>query len=425
MTHLDLTVVGLGYIGLPTAALFAASGLSVSGVDINETIVEQVNAGRSGISEPGLDELLDQVVGAGRLRASTEIEVSTTYVIAVPTPMLEDKTPDMRFVKAATEAIAPHLVAGCLVILESTSPVGATNDLAGWLATLRPDLSIAGIDANGAVDSASELGDEVAVVYCPERVLPGNILHELVHNDRLIGGVSTSSSTRGAEFYQHVVKGECHITNARTAEMVKLTENSFRDVNIAFANELSVIAEEFQVDVWELIKLANLHPRVNVLNPGVGVGGHCIAVDPWFIASATDSAELIRGARTVNDRKPAWVVDKIEARLGAAPDTPVVALLGLAYKPDVDDLRESPSIEVARELLTRTDARIVVVEPNVDELPPALVSDRITLVTIADAIAESDLIVELVAHREFLASAELGALADDQFLTVTRGTASP
>jgi len=415
MTALDLTVVGLGYIGLPTAALFADSGLSVAGVDINVDVVNLVNTGRSGINEPGLDELLERVVSNGTLRATTEIEPSATYVVAVPTPMLADKTPDMRFVRAAAEAIAEHLQPGCLVILESTSPVGATNDLASWLTELRPDLSIAGLGGSTAADTAAE----VSVVYCPERVLPGNILHELVHNDRLIGGVSPSSSVKGAEFYRRVVKGECRITNARTAEMVKLTENSFRDVNIAFANELSVVAEEFSVDVWELIELANLHPRVNVLTPGVGVGGHCIAIDPWFIGSATESAELIRQARMVNDRKPEWVVDKIITAIRDV-DEPVIALLGMAYKPDVDDLRESPSIAVAQQLVERTDAQLLVVEPNVDDLPTSLASDRITLTGLDDAVAASDVVVELVAHREFLASGLLDALPNTKFLTVTR-----
>ena len=388
----DLTVVGLGYIGLPTAALFAGGGLTVHGVDVNPHAIATINEGRAHIVEPGLDELVQQVVQAGTFVASAEYGDSSAYIVAVPTPFADGKKPDLRFVQQAAEAIAPGLASGALVVLESTSPIGATEQLASWLADARPDLRI----AQPGMESP-----DVHVAYCPERVLPGNILYELVHNDRLVGGLTKHCAEKAAELYGQVVKGDCRLTTARTAEMAKLTENAFRDVNIAFANELSLIADEVDVDVWELIELANLHPRVNILQPGAGVGGHCIAVDPWFLVDASENAHLIECARNVNDGKPGWVVNQI---LDAAADleAPTIACLGLSYKPDIDDLRESPAIEVVRQLHAAVPHTVLVVEPNVDTLPSELDGLEIELCSLEDAVRRADVLVGLVAHKEIV-----------------------
>jgi len=390
----DLTVVGLGYIGLPTAALFAGGGFSVHGVDVDVQAIETINEGRAHFVEPGLDDLVQEVVATGRLVASTTYpaEGSSAYIVAVPTPFKEGKQPDLRFVKAAGEALAVGLRAGALVVLESTSPIGATEKLAQWIAAARPDLKIAGVTTDPP---------DVHIAYCPERVLPGNILTELVHNDRLVGGVTPACAERAAELYAQVVEGDCCLTGARTAEMAKLTENAFRDVNIAFANELSVIADEMSVDVWELIELANLHPRVNVLQPGAGVGGHCIAVDPWFLVAASDQARLIECARTINDDKPRLVVGQVLEAI-AHLDSPTIACLGLAYKPDIDDLRESPAIEVVRQLRAAVDVPILVVEPNIDTVPSQLADLKVELSSLDDALGQADVLVGLVAHRDVL-----------------------
>ncbi|MEM7685735.1 MAG: UDP-N-acetyl-D-mannosamine dehydrogenase, partial [Pseudomonadota bacterium] len=297
------TVIGLGYVGLPTAAVFAEAGLDIIGVDVNEEAVASINAGQPHIVEPNLDALLRRVVESGKLRATSSPERADVYVIAVPTPFTEGKKPDLTYIRSAAAALAPVLDQGALIILESTSPVGATEQLAAWLAADRPDLSFP--------QDAGDLAD-VQVAHCPERVLPGKVLHEVVHNSRVIGGMTRHCAARAVAFYQIAVKGECHVTDARTAELAKLTENAFRDVNIAFANELSVICKSLDIDPWELIAMANKHPRVNILNPGPGVGGHCIAVDPWFIVdSAPEQSRLIRTARDVNDAKPDWVVERI------------------------------------------------------------------------------------------------------------------
>lgn len=387
----SLTVIGLGYIGLPTAAVFAKSGFDVAGVDVNRDAVSAINEGRAHIFEPGLDQLVKEVVNAGKLTASTDVKRADAFVIAVPTPFADHHEPDLSYVRSAAEAIAPALESGNLIVLESTSPIGATEQVAAWIQQLRPDLQLPAEGAPG----------DVALAYCPERVLPGKILFEIKSNDRLLGGLSAECATRAAELYQSVVTGACHTTTARTAELAKLSENAFRDVNIAFANELSVIADRYGIDVQELIGLANLHPRVNILSPGPGVGGHCIAVDPWFIVhSAPENADLIRQARLTNDAKPAWVADKIMAAI-SEQENPVVACLGLAYKADVDDLRQSPAIEVVKQLRARTDAEIVVVEPNVGDLPTTLDGHDVRLVTLEAAMQTASIVVPLVSHEEF------------------------
>lgn len=381
-------VYGLGYVGLPTAAVFADAGLEIVGVDVNPKAVESINAGRPHIVEPHLDILLRRVVEAGKLRATMTPEPADAHVIAVPTPFREGRAPDLTYVEAAGRAIARVLKAGDLVILESTSPVGATEQLSAWLAEERPDLTFP--------QQAGDLA-EIRVAHCPERVLPGQVIHEVVHNSRIIGGMTRRCSAAAVAFYRMAVKGECHVTNARTAEMAKLSENAFRDVNIAFANELSLICEEMKINVWELIELANRHPRVNILRPGPGVGGHCIAVDPWFIVhGAPETATLIRAARERNDAKPHWVVEQVKAK-AAGLKAPVIACLGLAYKPDVDDLRESPSIEVVKGLLGA--GRILVAEPFVAALPEGL--EAAELMDVAAAVEAADIVVILTGHEVF------------------------
>jgi UDP-N-acetyl-D-mannosaminuronic acid dehydrogenase len=393
-TFNKVSVIGLGYIGLPTAAVLANRGVDVVGVDINERAVEIINRGEIHIVEPELDVMVRGAVAAGRLRATTEPEPADVFIIAVPTPLLDNNVPDLSFVESAAQAIAPLLKPGNLVILESTSPVGTTERLAGWLAETRPDLKFphqAGVDA------------DIQMSYCPERVLPGHVLRELTDNDRIIGGMTPKCSERTEELYRIFVRGRCVITDTRTAEMSKLTENAYRDVNIAFANELSLICDRLEINVWELIELANLHPRVNILQPGPGVGGHCIAVDPWFIVdSAPDLTRLIAAARGVNDSKPGHVVTKVLEKASRFR-SPVVACLGLAFKADIDDLRESPAVEIVRALLEKGDMSLLVVEPNVDSLPAELGRfNNIKLVSLESALQNADILVLLVNHREFI-----------------------
>lgn len=381
-------VYGLGYVGLPTAAVFADAGLDIIGVDVNAKAVDSINAGRPHIVEPHLDILLRRVVEAGKLRATLTPEAAEAHVIAVPTPFMEGRAPDLKYVEAAGRAIAAVLKPGDLVILESTSPVGATEKLAAWMAEVRPDLTFP--------QQAGDLA-QIRVAHCPERVLPGQVIHEVVHNSRIIGGMTRRCAAAAVAFYKMAVKGECHVTNARTAELVKLSENAFRDVNIAFANELSMICEEMKINVWELIDLANKHPRVNVLRPGPGVGGHCIAVDPWFIIDgAPKTAKLIRAARERNDAKPGWVIEQVRKKAASLKE-PVIACMGLAYKPDVDDLRESPSIEVVKGLIGA--GRVLVSEPYVDSLPTDL--DGAELVDFNQAVEAADIIVFLTGHGVF------------------------
>ena len=394
-----VSVIGLGYIGLPTAAMFASRKVKVIGVDINQHAVDTINQGQIHIVEPELDMIVHAAVTEGFLRASTKPEPAEAFLIAVPTPFKGDHVPDLSYVRAAAESIAPVLKKGDMVILESTSPVGTTEQMLQWLVAARPDLCF---PVEGAV--ASDI--DVNVAYCPERVLPGHVIRELVENDRIIGGLTEACAKRAADIYRVFVEGELLFTNARTAEMAKLTENAFRDVNIAFANELSLISDNLDINVWELIKLANHHPRVNILQPGCGVGGHCIAVDPWFIVDKTpEQARLIRTAREVNDYKPQWVLEKVRAAVDALVATGrdeasiTVALLGLSFKPNIDDLRESPALQIAKLFAAETRTSLLLVEPNIDTLPTAMASQ--TLVSVEDAISQADVIGLLVNHREF------------------------
>lgn len=391
------SVVGLGYIGLPTAAVIAAQGLDVIGVDVNQHAVDTINQGKTHIVEPDLDALVHEVVRKGNLKAVTKPEPADAFLIAVPTPFKGDHEPDLSYVEAAARSIAPILRKGNLVILESTSPVGATEKMVSWLAQARPDLSFP--------DQGCAAAD-VSVAYCPERVLPGKVLLELVENDRIVGGLTHRCGEKAADLYRLFVRGECLITNARTAEMCKLTENAFRDVNIAFANELSLVSDELGINVWELIKLANHHPRVNILQPGPGVGGHCIAVDPWFIVdSAPNATKLIRTARQVNDHKPHYVFARIESlikdiKIETRP--PVIACLGLAFKPDIDDLRESPAIEIVKLISEKKLGTLLIVEPNIDSIPIDLEKiPDIKLLDAETAVRAADIVLMLVNHREF------------------------
>lgn len=390
-----LGVVGLGYIGLPTAALFASRGIAVAGFDVASHVVETVNRGGVHIVEPGLDIAVRSAVASGLLRASTTLEPCDAFIIAVPTPFRDGQVPDLRYIEAATEALAPVLREGNLVVLESTSPVGTTRVMAEQLQRLRPDLRF---PASGRSD------ENVFVAHCPERVLPGNVMRELIQNDRVVGGLSARSTDRAIRLYRLLVEGECVASDADTAELVKLAENAFRDVNIAFANELSLICRRLDLNVWEVIRLANRHPRVNILRPGPGVGGHCIAVDPWFIVhSAPEEARLIRTARQVNDGKPQVVLDAVLQAAAALP-SPKIACLGLAFKPDIDDLRESPALAIVTELARAATGRLLVAEPNIDALPDSLAGfSNLTLADARDAVAEADIVVFLVNHKPFAA----------------------
>jgi UDP-N-acetyl-D-mannosaminuronic acid dehydrogenase len=386
-----ISVIGLGYIGLPTAAAFAGRRKKVIGVDVNQHAVDTINRGEIHIVEPDLDMLVHAAVTQGYLRATTRPEPADAFLIAVPTPFTDGHKPDLSYIEAASRAVAPVLKKGDLVILESTSPVGATEQMAAWMAEMRPDLSFP--------QQRGEASD-IRVAHCPERVLPGHVIRELVDNDRVIGGMTTRCGEAARELYQIFVRGECVLTNARTAEMCKLTENASRDVGIAFANELSLICDRLDINVWELIRLANRHPRVNILQPGPGVGGHCIAVDPWFIVdSAPDEARLIRTARTVNDHKPHWVVERVK-RAAERFREPVIACLGLAFKADIDDLRESPALEIAARLGDQHPGRVIAVEPNISELPSRM-QEKLELCDLKDALQRADVLVILVDHASF------------------------
>ncbi|MFT4066428.1 UDP-N-acetyl-D-mannosamine dehydrogenase [Paraburkholderia sp.] len=394
-----ISIIGLGYIGLPTATLFASRKMRVIGVDVSEYVVDTINRGNIHIVEPELDILVQAAVGAGYLRATMQAEPADAFVIAVPTPLTAGQKPDVSCIEAAAKSIAPVLAKGNLVILESTSPVGTTEKLAQWLAEMRPDLTFpqqAGSDS------------DIRIAYCPERVLPGRIVHELVANDRVIGGMTHKCSEAAVALYKSFVQGECVVAQVRAAEMCKLAENSFRDVNIAFANELSMICDDQGIDVWELIRLANRHPRVNILQPGCGVGGHCIAVDPWFIVnSAPETAKLIATARSVNDTKPKWVLQKVDeaiAELKAHGMTATdigIACFGLTFKPDIDDLRESPALHIAEALADRHAGKVFVVEPNLESLPQSLTDRRVAQMDLRAAIERASVLVLLVDHSQF------------------------
>lgn len=400
MNFSEICVVGLGYIGLPTAAVFASRKIKVVGVDINQKTVDVINQGRIHIVEPDLEAVVHSVVKDGYLSATTRPSEADAFIVAVPTPFHgSNHEADLSFIQAACVAIAPFLRKGSLVILESTSPVGATEQMAQWLSELRPDLTFPQINGEDS---------DIRIAHCPERVLPGHVMRELVLNDRLIGGMTSKCSEYAVSLYKTFVTGECIVTDARTAEMAKLTENSFRDVNIAFANELSMICDKLDINVWELIQLANRHPRVNILQPGPGVGGHCIAVDPWFIVSKTpELAHIIRAARVVNDSKPEWVIEKVNQAVfhflsnnceKALKDV-TIACYGLAFKPDIDDLRESPSVQIVKRLIGMNNCKLLLVEPNISELPNSLKGQ--ILVDIESAFSSADIHLLLVDHIQF------------------------
>lgn len=406
MSFNTISVIGLGYIGLPTATIFASKNKKVIGIDINKNIVETVNQGKIHIVEPNLDIMVNKAVNNSFLKASTEVEPADAFIITVPTPLLSSQKkdaipePDISFIKAASKSISKVLKKDDLIILESTSPVGTTDRLVQWLADDRPDLTFPHTHGENS---------DIRVAYCPERVLPGNIINELVSNDRVIGGMTQKCCECASSLYKIFLEGNCIVTNSRTAEMTKLTENSFRDVNIAFANELSMICDSLKIDVWELIRLANRHPRVNILKPGPGVGGHCIAVDPWFIvSSAPETSKLIHSARKVNNIKPDWIIDKVYAAvdefLSNNPKKNItdltVACFGIAYKPDIDDLRESPALSIVETLTKEINCKFFVVEPNIKYLPKSL--EKCDLIEPKDVPSNCfDIALLLVNHKEF------------------------
>jgi UDP-N-acetyl-D-mannosaminuronic acid dehydrogenase len=395
---MNICVVGLGYIGLPTAAMLASRGHDVLGFDVSDRVVAAVNAGHAHFQEPDLDMLMSAAIQTGRLRAATEPAEADYFIIAVPTPVKPGGAPDMSYVESATARIAPYLKSGSTVILESTSPVGSTEMVTAVLREARLDLTFPTYKG----DELGEVGAEVSVCHCPERILPGQMVRELVENDRIIGGMTNACARKALVLYEEFVHGTCYITDCRAAELVKLTENAFRDVNIAFANELSMICERLDVDVWRVRELANRHPRVSILEPGAGVGGHCIAVDPWFIVnSAPEEARLIRMARLVNDDKPHRLISKIAGHAQRFK-SPVIACYGATYKPDVDDLRESPALEIVEALALIDGVTVLLCEPNVDSLPGS-VRDRpnVRLVDTADAHLTADIVAFLVGHRQF------------------------
>ena len=391
----SICMIGLGYIGLPTAAVFAKHGLNIKGVDINQHAVDTINQGKIHIEEPGLEELVKSAVDDGLLKAYTTPQKADAFIMAVPTPFKgEDHEPNVDYIEAATRSLAKVLEKGNLVILESTSPVGTTEKMAAWLAEERPDLTF-------PQDAGEE--SDIRIAHCPERILPGQMIRELVENDRVIGGITPKCTTAAANLYKTFVKGECVETSARIAEMSKLTENAFRDVNIAFANELSLLCDKMGISVWELIEMANKHPRVNILQPGCGVGGHCIAVDPWFIVNAfPHDAHMIRTARETNDGKPLYVISKVKEAVTGVKN-PKIACLGLAFKPDIDDLRESPALEITKMLSDNAEFNILAVEPNVTTLPKVLENRKnVELTSLENALENADVIVVLVKHKEFL-----------------------
>ena len=376
--------MGLGYIGLPTAIIAAKHGIDVVGVDINPKVVEVTNQGKLHIIEPGMEEMLQEVIAAGKFKAYTAPQESDAYFMVVPTPFKGDHEPDVSYVEAATRAVLPLLKEGDLYVIESTSPIGTTEMMANIIYTERP-----------------ELKDKIYIAYCPERVLPGNVIYELVHNDRVIGGLTPESAEKAIEFYAQFVKGQLHKTNSRTAEMCKLTENSSRDVQIAFANELSLICDKAGINVWELINLANKHPRVNILQPGCGVGGHCIAVDPYFItADYPAESKIIASARSINNYKSFWCAEKVKSTMLEFElkngRKPVVAMMGLAFKPNIDDLRESPSKTIVGKVMQMcNNADILIVEPNVEE------HKQYKLTNYQEAYSKADIVVMLTAHDQF------------------------
>lgn len=372
-----ICVLGLGYVGLPTASLLATKGYNVAGVDVKSPVVEKINKGEVHIVEPDLDVMVKSAVQSGNLKAYAKPQPSDIFIIATPTPFKDNFQPDLNYVFAAAKSIAEVVEDETLIILESTSPVGTTQQVRDIILKNCPGLA------------------KLYVCHCPERVLPGRILLELVGNDRVIGGIDEQSTLRAIEFYEHFVQGRLLPTDAKTAELSKLVENTFRDVNIAFANELSIVCDQLGIDVWEVIELANRHPRVNILRPGPGVGGHCIAVDPWFIvSSAPEATRLVQTARQVNDSKPEWVIKRVTKKAQRFKD-PVIVCLGLSYKPDIDDLRESPALAIAHKLTSLKIGRVIVCEPNITAV------DGLDLQNLDDALKQADIVLTLVAHRQF------------------------
>lgn len=407
-----LAVVGLGYIGLPTAVALATRGIDVVGYDVDPDVVKAVSRGEAALVEPDLAVGVSGAVAMGRLSASPEVPEADAYIIAVPTPFHDDHTADVSFIRAAAEEIAPHLRSGATIVLESTSPPGTTLELSHWLAELRPDLTMP-----HAVEGVAD----ISVAHCPERVLPGRIMIEMITNDRVVGGVTRRCAERAATIYRVFCQGEIVLTDAASAEMAKLVENASRDVDIAFANELSLICDDLKLDVWEVIRLANRHPRVNILTPGPGVGGHCIAVDPWFIVGASPGfARLIRTAREVNDSKPLHVARQIIERCDRFR-TPVIACLGLSFKANVDDTRESPAVEVVEHIAQALpDVRILVAEPYVDVLPPRLARfANLELMRATHALEQADIVALLVDHDQFRAMSR--SLLSGKVVYDTRG----
>jgi len=394
--------MGLGYIGLPTAAVSASKGVNVVGVDINSEVVDVINSGNVHIVEPGLEKVVKEVVEKGLLKAQLKPETADAFLIVVPTPFRQNHRPDISYVESATKAIMPFLKEGDLYVIESTSPVGTTEKMAELIWRDRPDLK-----------------GKIHIAYCPERVLPGNVIYELEHNDRVIGGIDPESTQKATEFYKLFVKGVLHPTNARTAEMCKLTENSSRDVQIAFANELSMICSKAEINVWELIELANKHPRVNILQPGCGVGGHCIAVDPWFIVSDfTEQAQIIKRARETNDYKADWCANQV---LRAAykfeqekKHIPIIACMGLAFKPDIDDLRESPAKYITSRIIAESNAEVLVVEPNVYTHKSFVLSNY------QEAYDRADIVVWLVKHTQFVSVKKMSDKIEIDFCGIRR-----
>ena len=399
MKFKKISLIGLGYIGLPTAAMFALQGKHVIGVDINATLVNAVNNANLHTYESGLQDILSLVISNGALRAATKPEPADAFIIAVPTPLTENNKPDISYVYNAAISVAPVLKQGNLIVLESTSPVGTTEKMSNWLADARPDLTFPHTDGDVA---------DIQIAYCPERIMPGNMLEELINNDRIVGGLTKKAASLAEDLYRLIVKAEIHITDARTAELCKLAENSYRDVNIAFANELSIICEKLNIQAKELIQLANRHPRVNILQPGCGVGGHCIPIDPWFIIeSVPEEAQLIRTARVVNKAKTNWIVSKIEKIIDQASENIGkqrllnIACLGITYKADSDDMRESPALEIVQEVSLTCKQHISVVDPFVKSLPETLKGNNVSLSSLDVALTSADIVVVLVGHKKF------------------------
>lgn len=406
-----ICILGLGYIGLPTAATLTNRGMQVIGVDIDTQVVDSINRGIAHIVEPGLQDLVHKAVKNNFLHATTKIEPADIFIIGVPTPFKENHQPDLSYVEKAVAMIASVLQKNNLIVLESTSPVGTTEKIRDNLAAMRPDLKF---------PYANDEIADINISYCPERIIPGQALRELVENDRVIGGISKACTTKAISLYQLFVTGKCLAADARTAELTKLTENAFRDVNIAFANELSLLCDKFNINVWELIKLANHHPRVNILQPGPGVGGHCIAVDPWFlIAAHPEITPLMQAARNVNDHKPSYIINQIKQATKLHSE-PTIACLGLSFKRDVDDLRESPAVNIVAALAAEKIGKIFVVEPHIHTLPEKLkIYSNIQLLSLNEALQKAEIVTLLVDHQHFMNIDK--TLLKDKTIIDTRG----